>query len=121
MRKRSSDGDVELAFLRVLKAIADTEQEAGLGNLDYADKAMLYHIALNERADDAIKITDLEKGGAFGTLPTVLARVTRLVDQGWIDKAMNPDDARSRIVSSTSQARKFFQKASKAVTSAIGG
>ena len=121
MQQRSSGDSVELAFLRVLRAIAESEREAGLDKLDQADRSMLYHIAMNEGSGDPLKVTDLEKGGAFGTLPTVLSRVARLVEQGWIDKEVNPDDARSRIVTSTSQARRFFQGASKAVLKAVGG
>lgn len=121
MRKASSGGETESAFLRVLHAISETETQAGVDTLDHADRAMLYHIALNEGEGGSIKMTDLEKGGAFGTLPTVLSRVARLVDQGWIDKDVNPEDARSRVVSTSSRARKFFQKASKAIVSAVGG
>lgn len=82
---------------------------------------MLYHIALNEGEGRSLKMTDLEKSGTFGTLPTVLARVGKLIEQGWVDKDVNPEDSRSRIVSTSSRARKFFQKASKAVVSAVGG
>lgn len=111
---------MELAFLRILRAISEAEEQAGVDTLDHADRAMLYHIALHEGEGGSIKMTDLEKGGAFGTLPTVLSRVARLVDQGWVDKDVNPEDARSRVVSTSSRARKFFQKASKAIVSAVG-
>ena len=121
MRKASLGGDAELAFLRVLHAISEAEAQAGVDMLDHADRAMLYHIALNEGAGGSIKMTDLAKGGAFGTLPTVLSRVARLVEQGWVDKDVNPEDGRSRVVSTSSRSRKFFQKASKAVVGAVGG
>lgn len=121
MRRASSDSDAELAFLRVLRAINDSEKQSGVDGLDHADRAMLYHIALNEGEGRSLKMTDLEKSGTFGTLPTVLARVGKLIEQGWVDKDVNPEDSRSRIVSTSSRARKFFQKASKAVVSAVGG
>ena len=82
---------------------------------------MFYHIALNESEHGSIKVTDLEKGRAFGTLPTVLTRVARLVEQGWVDKEVNPEDGRSRVVSSSSRARRFFQKASRVVVGAVSG
>ena len=120
MAKEGPNGNPEFAFLRVLKAIAASEHEAGLDTLDQADRSLLYHIAMQERSGTAIKVTDLWKDGAFGTLPTVLSRVARLIEQGWVDKEVNPNDARSRVVSTTSQARSFFRNASKAVAGAVG-
>ena len=120
MRKTLSSSGVSPAFLKVLRAIADAESQSGVDALDHADRSLLYYIALNEGEGGSLKITDLERGGAFGTLPTVLARVSRLVELGWVEKELNPEDARSRVVSTSSRARRFFRKVSKTVTGPVG-
>lgn len=119
MRKPLSGSGDHAAFLNALRAIAAAEQDVGLDALDYADRAMLYHIALSEEAGKRLRVTDFDSH-AFGTLPTVLARVSRLIEAGWVEKEVNPNDARSRVVSTSSYARKCFQKASRSLKLVIG-
>lgn len=120
MGKAVSRGSVELAFMQVLRAIADSETKAGVDSLDHVDRAMLYFIVRKEGDGAAVKVTDLVGEDAFGTMPTVLVHVARLMEQGWVEKSISSSDGRMRILSSSPKARRFVKKASKAITSAIG-
>lgn len=120
MAKAGSDSDVKLAFMRVLRIIAEAEEAAGVDSLDHADKAILYFIVRNEGDSGTVKVTDLLDTATFGTLPTILVRVAKLTQQGWVVKSVSRHDGRVRVLSSSTKTRTFVRKVSKAITTAVG-
>lgn len=120
MVKTRGSGNEELALVRVLEALADSEAMAGVDSLDHVDRAMLYFIFRKEGDGKGVKVTDLLAADVFGTMPTVLVHVARLMEQGWVEKSVSRRDGRLRVLSSSPKARRFVKKASKVITNAIG-
>lgn len=99
-------------------AIAAAERKYGISGLDFEAREILYAIASAYLSKTKIKTTDLRDMDVFGTLPTVLNRLNKLVEGQWIVKKQDPDDGRTLLLEITPKTRVVFKKISKALEKA---
>lgn len=96
--------------------MAKAEQESGFSELGFASREMLVEIALAAEIDgEHTHVTDLTRSERHGTLPTVVKRISDLVQDGWIVKTGSPEDGRAKILSLSPKSESIFRKMSKTV------
>lgn len=96
--------------------MAVAELESGLDELNHAAREMLLEIGMASEIDGKpMQVTDLTRSERHGTLPTVVKRISDLVDSGWIVKTESPEDGRARILSLSPKSESIFRRMSKAV------
>ena len=112
MRKPLSGRGDHAAFLNLLRAIAAAEQQHGIRELDFLSREILHKIAAANIKKQSVRVSSIGEGNGFGTMPTVLARLARLVDGGWIEKVDDPEDARAVLLEITPKTKSIFRKIS---------
>ncbi len=96
--------------------MATAEQESGFSELGFASREMLVEIGLAAEVDGKpMHVTDLTRSERHGTLPTVVKRISDLVEDGWVVKTESPEDGRAKILSLSPKSENTFRKMSKTV------
>lgn len=101
---------------RILRMV---EQEAGLDGLDARAKALLLLIADGDLEGSALTVGDLTRTGDMGTAPTVYHALNALESDGWIERRVDKDDARTKRLCLTDHSRKVFGKMSVQASRAL--
>ena len=104
-----------MKYVEMKTAIAAAEREYGISSLDFVAREILQTIASANLLKMKIRLTDVKDMDVFGTLPTVLNRLNKLVEGGWIVKKQDPDDGRTLLLEITPKTRAVFNKISKAL------
>lgn len=102
-----------MKYVTLKAAIAAAESRHGLHDIDPTTREMLLAIASANLAHTKIRVTDIKNKEIYGTLPTINARLKKLVEAGWIERKMDPKDARLVLLNITSKAKLIFDKISK--------
>jgi DNA-binding MarR family transcriptional regulator len=102
-------------YVHLKEAIAKAEKQHGLYEIDPSTREILQTIASANLSDTKICVSDTKNEQVFGTLPTVLARLQKLVEAGWIERRADPDDGRVVLLRLTFKAKSIFKKISKAI------
>ena len=96
--------------------MAAAEREAGLCELDVAAREILLEIGIAAGIDGKpTHVKDLTRSERHGTLPTVVKRISDLVDGGWIVKTESPEDGRAKILSLSAKSEGVFRKMSRSL------
>lgn len=105
-----------MEYLKVRAVMAMAEQESGLNELNHASREILVEIGLAAEIEGKTTlVTDLTRSERHGTLPTVVKRISDLVEDGWIVKTESPDDRRAKILSLSPKSENMFRKMSKII------
>jgi hypothetical protein len=102
----------EQLIFRICSVMRAVEQTAGLSELDPASRLILTFIGAAEAEQKVLKVSDVVRGGGFGTPPTVYSRLNELEKGGWIEYAPDPRDGRARQVFLSRLARRAYAKMS---------
>lgn len=98
-------------YIALKAALSDAERKHGLLDLDQLTHELLRTIAQADLDKVAIRMSDL-KAKYDCTFPTLIARVQRLVNEGWIERQDNAEDRRSAFLKPTAKARTAFREIS---------
>lgn len=101
--------------MKLKSAIAKAEKQYGLHEIDPNSREILQTIAAANVLDTKIRASDIRNANVFGTLPTVLTRLQKLVDEGWIDRKQDAEDGRVVLLEITAKCRTKFKKISLAL------
>jgi DNA-binding PadR family transcriptional regulator len=105
-----------MEYLKLRAIMATAEQESGFSELGFASREMLVEIGLAAEVDGKpMHVTDLTRSERHGTLPTVVKRISDLVEDGWVVKTESPEDGRAKILSLSPKSENTFRKMSKTV------
>ena len=104
-----------MEYVRLKTAIAAVEKKHGLEDLDLTSREMLNTIASANLTGIKIKVSDLRRENTFGALPTVLSRLKKLVEGGWIEKKKGEEHRGIVLLQITPMARNAFTRLSKAL------
>lgn len=105
-----------MEYLKVRAVMAMAEQESGLSELSFASREILVEIGMAaELTGKPTHVTDLTRSERHGTLPTVVKRISDLVEGGWIIKTESPADGRAKILSLSPKSENMFRKMSKMI------
>ena len=102
-----------MKYVTLKAAIAAAENRHGLHDIDPTTREMLLTIASANMAHTKIRVSDISNKRIYGTLPTVLTRLQKLVEAGWIERKMDPKDGRVVLLHVTSKTKLIFDKISK--------
>jgi DNA-binding MarR family transcriptional regulator len=103
-------------YLKLRAIMATAEQDSGFGELSSASREMLIEIGMAAQIDGKpTHVTDLTRSERHGTLPTVVKRISDLVEAGWVVKTESPEDGRAKILSLSPKSESIFRKMSKTV------
>lgn len=92
------------------------EQESGFNELSFASREMLVDIGMAaEIHGKPTHVTDLTRSERHGTLPTVVKRISDLVEAGFVTKMESPEDGRAKILSLSPKSEAIFRRMSKTV------
>lgn len=119
--ERGSGGvyDKNLVF-RLSRIMRDAGVRCGLATVEQSKLSILSFIGELEAAGEAVQVKTVVGSGLFGTPPTVLNKLGGLEKAGWIERHIDPDDARARRLALTPQSRKAFSKMSSEVSRLMG-
>ena len=102
-------------YIELKEAIATAEQRHGIHELDFLSREILHKIAAANLKKQSVRVSSISEGNGFGTMPTLHARLTKLVDGGWIEKVDDPEDARAVLLEITPKTKSIFRKISNAL------
>ena len=102
-------------YVHLKEAIAEAEKKHGLYDIDPSTREVLQTIASANLADTKIRVSDIKNQEVYGTLPTVLSRLQKLIEAGWIEKKADKEDGRVVLLEITPKAKSLFKKISKAL------
>lgn len=102
-------------YIQLKEAMAKAEKQYGLYEVDPSAREMLQTIASANLSNTKIRVSDIKNEQVYGTLPTVLTRLRKLVEAGWIEKMADTEDGRVVLLELTSKAKSVFKKISKAL------
>lgn len=102
-----------MKYVTLKATIAAAESRHGLHEIDPTTREMLLAIASANLSARKIRVSDIKNEQTYGTLPTVLARLQKLVEAGWIERKTDPKDGRVVLLQITSKAKLTFNKISK--------
>lgn len=102
-----------MKYVEIKHTIAKAEREHGLYDVDPSTREILQAIAHANLSDTKIRVSDLQKQNGYGTLPTVLTRLQKLVEAGWIERKEDTEDGRVALLQITAKAKSIFRKISK--------
>ena len=102
-------------YVQLKESIVNAEKEHGLCEIDPSTREILQAIASANLSDKKIRVSDIKNEDIYGTLPTVITRLQKLVEAGWIERKEDPEDARVVLLQITSKATLIFKKISKAL------
>ena len=102
-------------YIELKEAIATAEQRHGIHELDFLSREILQKIAAANLKKQSVRVSSISEGNGFGTMPTLLARLTKLVDGGWIERVDDPEDARAVLLEITPKTKSIFRKISNAL------
>jgi len=100
-------------YIELKDQISSAEREYGIDSLDYISQAILHTIASANLNGRKIRSTDIHRMDLYGTYPTVLGRIEKLTQEGWIIKRDDSDDRREKYLETTPRTRAIFKKISK--------
>lgn len=96
-------------------AIGAAEEKHGLDGLDLSSREVLNLIAHANLHKQKIRVSDIKSSERFGTLPTILSKLNRLVQDGWIERYDDETDKRVVLLRVTPKARAVFKRISNAL------
>jgi DNA-binding MarR family transcriptional regulator len=105
----------EHLLFRINGIVRAVERTVGLGKLDPVQKALLAFIGEAEAERKSVKVTDIVKTSAYGSAPTVYARMNDLELDGWIEYVPDPYDRRARQVVLSDASRQAYRKIAREV------
>ncbi len=105
-----------MEYLKLRAIMAMTEAESGFNELGFASREMLVEIGMAaEIHGKPTQVTDLTRSERHGTLPTVVKRISELVEGGWVVKTESPEDGRAKMLSLSTKSQGIFRRMSKTV------
>lgn len=96
-----------MSYVNLIAAIAAAEKQHGLDDLDVISKDILQHIACAALTHGKVRISDITREG-HATFPTVINRVRKLDEDGWISRSEDPDDKRVVLLHITPKTQAVF-------------
>lgn len=102
-----------IKYIQLKDAIAQAERRHGVHDIDPTSRELLQTIASANLSSTKIRVSDIKNEQVFGTLPTVLTRLQKLVEAGWIERKEDAEDGRVVLLQVTSKAKSIFRKISK--------
>jgi len=111
----SKSDELSMKYIQLKEAIAKAERAHGVHELDPSTREILQTIAAANLAETKIRVSDIKNENVYGTLPTVLSRLQKLVNAGFIERREDADDRRVVLLQITSKAKTVFKKISKAL------
>jgi len=102
-------------YVELKSAMKKAEERCGLRELDFPTRELLHTIAHENSEYDTVRFSDLKELNSNGSGPTLLTRLNRLVDGGWIVRRQDKQDKRVVLLKISPKARSAFQKISKAL------
>ena len=96
-----------MSYVNLIAALSAAERQHGLGSLDVISREILQMIACASLTHDKIRISDITREGHV-TFPTVIARIRKLSEDGWIARHEDPDDKRVMLLSITPKTQAVF-------------
>ena len=113
--KKGGCNSNSVKYIELKEAIAAAERENGIHELDFLSREILQKIAAANLKKQSVRVSSISEGNGFGTMPTLHARLTKLVDGGWIEKVDDPADARAVLLEITPKTKSIFRKISNAL------
>jgi DNA-binding MarR family transcriptional regulator len=104
-----------MKYITLKQNIARAERQHGLHEIDPSTREILQTIASANLSNMKIRVTDVQSQKVFGTLPTVLTRLQKLVEAGLVERKEDTEDRRVVLLQITSRAKSIFKKISKAL------
>ncbi len=104
-----------MRYIELKEAIDAAERLHGIHELDLLSREILHKIATAHLMKQSIRVSNINEGNRFGTFPTVLTRLKKLTDGGWIEKVDDPEDRRALILQITPKTQSIFRKISNAL------
>ena len=101
----------EMVF-KAMALLAAAKGDSGFDQLDETCQRILFFVGDREAAAQALKVSDLLEPAGFGSYPTVQKRVAHLVENGWLNTAANPADARVTLLRLSPKAVHAFNRMS---------
>lgn len=98
-----------MSYVNLIAAISAAEKENGLATLDAISKEILQMIACASLAHGKIRVSDITREG-HSTFPTVIGRLRKLADDGWITRTEDPEDKRVVLLDITPKTQAVFDK-----------
>lgn len=98
-----------MSYVSLIAAISVAEKENGLDTLDIIAKEILQMIACASLTHGKIRVSDITRE-AHATFPTVIGRLRKLTDDGWITRTEDPDDKRAVLLNITPKTQAVFDK-----------
>jgi len=96
-----------MSYVNLISAISAAEKEHGLGALDVISKEILQMIACASLTHGKIRVSDITREG-HSTFPTVIGRLRKLADDGWITRTEDPEDKRVMLLDITPRTQAVF-------------
>jgi DNA-binding MarR family transcriptional regulator len=104
-----------MKYIELKDTIAEAERKHGVHKIDPTSRELLQTIASANLSSTKIRVSDIKNEQVFGTLPTVLTRLQKLVEAGWIERKEDAEDGRVVLLQVTATAKSIFKKISKAL------
>jgi len=98
-----------MSYVNLIAAIAAAERQNGLDTLDTISKEILQMIASADLTHGKIKVSDVTRAG-HSTFPTVINRLRKLEDEGWISRSDDPEDKRAHLLHITPKTQAVFDR-----------
>lgn len=98
-----------MSYINLIAAIAAAERENGLDSLDVISKEILQMIACADLTHGKIKVSDITREG-HATFPTVINRLRKLEEEGWISRVDDPGDKRAHLLHITPRTQAVFDR-----------
>lgn len=98
-----------MSYVNLIAAIAAAEKQHGLAGLDVISKEVLQMIACAALTHDKIRVSDIIREG-HSTFPTVISRIRKLAEDGWITRSEDPDDKRVILLGITPRTQAVFDR-----------
>ncbi len=92
-------------YMRRIQSILDT-LGSGDRSLDELSRRILLQIAGGQSSGRLLTVSDVAINSAYGTPPTLYARLKVLIESGMIKASPNPSDKRSLLLSLTPKAKR---------------
>lgn len=103
------------SYFLIRSAITRAEWRTPISGLDELQKRVFYLIADETAQGKAVRMAQLRTHREFGTVPTLLARLNRMVDSGLIARVPDPNDGRSHHLTLTPKAKRAVERVSREV------
>lgn len=103
------------SYFLIRSAITRAEWRTPISGLDELQKRVFYLIADETAQGKVMRMAQLRTHREFGTVPTLLARLNRMVDSGLIARVPDPNDGRSHHLTLTPKAKRAVERVSREV------